>query len=38
MSQTIKEGLSGTIDIKLYKKGLLIYEDTGYQAGIEIMM
>lgn len=38
MSQTIKEGLSGIIDLKLYKKDVLIYEDTGYQAGIEIMM
>lgn len=38
MNQTIKEGLSGMIDIKLYDKDKLIYEDTGYQAGIEIMM
>lgn len=38
MNQTIKEGLSGIISIKLYKKNQLIYEDTGYQAGIEIMM
>lgn len=38
MNQTIKEGLSGIIDIKLYKKDILVYKDTGYQAGIEIMM
>lgn len=38
MDQTIKEGLSGEIHLKLCKKDILIYEDTGYQAGIEIMM
>ncbi|MCD4827531.1 MAG: tocopherol cyclase family protein [Acholeplasmataceae bacterium] len=38
MNKTIKEGLSGVVEIKLYKKNQLIYEDTGYQAGIEIMM
>ena len=38
MNQTIKEGLSGYIEVKLYEKDVLIYEDTGYNAGIEIMM
>ncbi len=38
MSQTIKEGLSGIIKIKLYKKDVLIYEDVGQNSGIEIMM
>lgn len=37
MINQIKEGLSGNIDIKLYKKNTLIYQDTGYHAGIEIM-
>ena len=38
MNQTIKEGLSGNINVALYDKQTLIYEDTGYCAGIEIMM
>lgn len=38
MNQTIKEGMSGRIDIKLYKKKTLIYEDKGYHSGIEIML
>lgn len=38
MSQTIKEGLSGIIKIKLHKNNHLIYEDEGINAGIEIMM
>ncbi|MFA7423208.1 MAG: tocopherol cyclase family protein [Acholeplasmataceae bacterium] len=38
MNQTIKEGLSGIIRIKLYEKDKLIYEDEGLNAGIEIMM
>jgi len=38
MDQVIKEGLTGSIDIKLYKNNILILEDTGHQAGIEIMM
>jgi hypothetical protein len=38
MIQHIKEGLSGQIHIKLYKKYVLIYEDEGYNAGIEIML
>lgn len=37
MIEQIKEGLSGTITIKLYQKNSLIYEDTGVHAGIEIM-
>jgi tocopherol cyclase len=37
MIEQIKEGLSGKIKIQLFKKGSLIYEDTGYHAGIEIM-
>ena len=38
MNQTIKEGLSGIIKLKLYDKNILIYEDEGKNAGIEIMM
>jgi tocopherol cyclase len=38
MNQTIKEGLSGIIRIKFYEKDVLIYEDQGQNAGIEIMM
>lgn len=37
MIHQIKEGLSGEIQIKLYYKNALIYEDIGYHAGIEIM-
>lgn len=37
MINQIKEGLSGNIHIKLYDKKTLVYEDTGYHAGIEIM-
>lgn len=37
MDHTIKEGLSGEVKIKLFKKKVLIYDDTGYEAGIEIM-
>ncbi|MFA6801544.1 MAG: tocopherol cyclase family protein [Acholeplasmataceae bacterium] len=37
MDHQIKEGLSGTISIKLYKKKKLIFEDTGLFSGIEIM-
>ncbi len=37
MINQIKEGLSGKINIKLFEKQRLIYEDTGYHAGIEIM-
>lgn len=37
MIEQIKEGLSGFISIKLYEKKLLIYQDKGYHAGIEIM-
>ena len=37
MIEQIKEGLSGTIHIKLYRKKVLILEDTGLHAGIEIM-
>ena len=38
MNETIKEGLSGSIDLKLYKKKTLIYEDIGSASGIEIML
>lgn len=37
MINQIKEGLSGTITIKFYHKGVLLYEDIGHHAGIEIM-
>lgn len=37
MIHTIKEGLSGRVNVKLYYKNQLIYEDTGLEAGIEIM-
>ncbi len=37
MINQIKEGLSGEITLKLYRKGQLLYEDTGHHAGIEIM-
>ncbi len=37
MVEQIKEGLSGWIHLKLYRKKTLIFEDTGYHAGIEIM-
>jgi hypothetical protein len=38
MNQTIKEGLSGIIKLKLYDKNTLIFEDEGKNSGIEIMM
>ena len=38
MSKTIKEGLSGEIHLKLYRSKTLIYEDSGSNSGIEIMM
>jgi hypothetical protein len=38
MIKTIKEGLSGIIKLQLYKNNVLIYEDEGAQAGLEIMM
>ena len=38
MNETIKEGLSGNITLKLYKKNTLIYEDEGVASGIEIML
>ncbi len=38
MIEQIKEGLSGTVEIKLYHKSKLIYSDKGIHAGIEIMM
>lgn len=37
MKNKIKEGLSGTITLKLYEKDTLLLEDTGTHAGIEIM-
>jgi tocopherol cyclase len=38
MNELIKEGLSGTIHLKLYHKHKLLYEDTGLSSGIEIML
>jgi tocopherol cyclase len=38
MNNTIKEGLSGEIGVKLFYKNDLIYEDFGTNAGLEIMM
>ena len=38
MIQSIKEGLSGIIKLRLYENDILIYEDTGTHAGLEIMM
>lgn len=38
MNETIKEGLSGNIHLKLYKKNTMIYEDEGVASGIEIML
>jgi hypothetical protein len=37
MIESIKEGLSGHVSIKLFKHKKLIYEDCGHHAGIEIM-
>lgn len=37
MIESIKEGLSGKIKVTLFKKNIKIFEDTGYNAGIEIM-
>ena len=37
MIERIKEGLSGQIEIMLYRNKQLIYEDVGHHAGIEIM-
>jgi tocopherol cyclase len=37
MDHTIKEGLSGHIDLALYEYDTLLMKDTGTQAGIEIM-
>lgn len=38
MNQSIKEGLSGTVNIELYRAEALIYRDQGHFAGLEIMM
>jgi hypothetical protein len=38
MNQLIKEGLSGSVKIKLYHKKSLIYQDEGSHAGVEIML
>ncbi len=38
MNNTIKEGLSGEIHLKLFFNNKLIYEDFGTNAGLEIMM
>lgn len=37
MTHTIKEGLSGRVHVKLFDRSKLVYEDTGFEAGIEIM-
>lgn len=37
MINSIKEGLSGVINLKFYIKNKLIFEDVGSHAGIEIM-
>jgi len=37
MIEEIKEGLSGTIRIRLARKGTVLFEGTGAHAGIEIM-
>lgn len=37
MNQTIKEGLSGKVFVKLWHKKTLIFDDLGTSAGIEIM-
>ncbi|PKK97394.1 MAG: hypothetical protein CVV58_01490 [Tenericutes bacterium HGW-Tenericutes-3] len=37
MIEQIKEGLSGQIQLTLKYKNKIIYQDTGYHAGIEIM-
>lgn len=37
MINQIKEGLSGQITVTLYRKGQMMYQDTGHHAGIEIM-
>ncbi len=38
MKEHIKEGLSGTVTLRLFKEGLCLWEGTGSNAGIEIMM
>lgn len=38
MIQSIKEGLSGSIHLKLFSDYKLLFEDTGTHAGLEIMM
>lgn len=38
MNQSIKEGLSGKIKLKLYENNQLIVDDMGQNAGLEIMM
>ncbi|MFU8792600.1 MAG: tocopherol cyclase family protein [Acholeplasmataceae bacterium] len=37
MNQTIKEGLSGEVFVKLWRRKTLIFDDHGTSAGIEIM-
>ncbi|MDI6453147.1 tocopherol cyclase family protein [Peloplasma aerotolerans] len=37
MTDQIKEGLSGHVNVRLYIKNKLIYEDIGKHAGIEVM-
>lgn len=37
MDHSIKEGRSGEVTIKLYHADCLLYEDTGSNAGVEIM-
>lgn len=37
MDHEIKEGLSGYVEVELYHHKKLIFDDTGYYAGIELM-
>ncbi len=38
MNEHIKEGLSGTVNIALFRHNQLVYEDSGSSSGIEIML
>ncbi len=38
MNNQIKEGLSGEVELSLYKSEILIYHDIGKQTGLEIML
>lgn len=37
MDHEVKEGLSGYVEVELYHHKQLIFDDTGYYAGIELM-